>query len=253
MERTAAVFFRDQFRDARAKVLANSEDFDGVVQTLERLGRFISSGDGNGLGSLVGPLQDLAQMSPLACSVPLRQPNYHMTISTLLESVRVGRNMAIHEGALARRLAAHSVECALTFEDALEGKMKEIGEFMVRSPVEAASWHPLSFVRQAMLTGSYSYLPVRYPEGEAGTWKLISDVSLARALRSSDHQVRAHRLSMSLGDAVSQQLVKLDTPELVPIGAEVEAIASTLRSLPILVVGKDPRELIGIVTAFDLL
>ncbi|WBY02785.1 hypothetical protein PE066_04395 [Ramlibacter tataouinensis] len=254
LDQYAAVFFRDQLRAARARVLANAEDFEGVVQALERLGRFLAPGHGFGLGALADTLSGLAQNSPLARTVPQGRSDYHHEVSALLESVRVARNMAIHEGALARRLAAHSVECALIFEDALEANMKTVGNFMVRNPVEAAAWHPLSFVRQAMLTGSFSYLPVRIPGVQEGAWRLVADASLARALRGAVGQdARARMLGMSLEDAVSQNYLELETPDMAQVDTPIQEVAGKLGSVPILVMSRDGMELVGIVTAFDLL
>ncbi len=43
------VFFRDQFREARAEALRNAEDFDGLLFALERIGALLNNGDGHGL------------------------------------------------------------------------------------------------------------------------------------------------------------------------------------------------------------
>lgn len=250
MDNLATIHFRDQFRVARARVLEDAEDFDAVVRAMETLGRFLD-GRGRGLYDYRECLGAVARRSPLAVSVPTRQANYHLAFEALFDSVRIGRNMAIHEGAVARRLATHSIECALILEDALVANMTSVGDFMVRSPVVAAPWHPLSFVRQAMLTGSFSFLPVSIPEVDAGAWRLVSDVVLARALRPL--ATRNDRLAMPLREAVLHGIVGLDTPKLASADDKVEAVAADLTYVPVLVVGSSPAELLGILTAFDLL
>ena len=51
---------------------------------------------------------------------------------------------------------------------------------MVRSPVTAEPWQPLSFVRQLMLTNSFSILPVLMPDG----WRVVTDAQVAAYLRA---------------------------------------------------------------------
>ena len=112
---------------------------------------------------------------------------------------------------LARHLSNHALECALVLEDALMSNMTTAGECMVRGPTSAAPWQPLSFVRQIRLTNSLSYLPVR-TEGAHGTaWHLVSDVSLAKALR--DVGGRDAKLAMTLSDAVSTERSSCTEPE----------------------------------------
>jgi len=47
--------------------------------------------------------------------------------------------------------------------------------------------------------------------------------------------------------------IRLDTPRCVPPEHRIADIVSSLSTIPILVIGDRPDELMGIVTAFDLL
>lgn len=129
--------------------------------------------------------------------------------------------------------------------------MTNIRDFMVRSPVIEAPWHPLSYVRQAMLTGSFSFLTVSIPEVDSGAWRLISDVALARALRAD--ATRKDRLAMPLNQAVLQGIGKLDIPRVAYADSRVEDVAADLTAVPVLVAGSSSVELLGILTAFNLL
>src|ERR1035441_1611646 len=113
----------------------------------------------------------------------------------------------MHEGAYARHLASHAVKLALILEDALcngsdkdgsnksletpfpklapEGALMKIGELMVPNPICAEIWHPLSFIRQTMLESSFSYLPVQTTADGKSAWKLVSDLELARYLKTA--------------------------------------------------------------------
>lgn len=125
------------------------------------------------------------------------------------------------------------------------------GDFMVRSPTVALPWQPLSMIRQVMLSNSYSYLPVRLNPSE--DWRLVSDVALARFLRcAKGSDERNFRMSMKLKDAVEASQVALDKPACVAVTTPIDQFLGSLGALPLLVLD-EREELIGIVTAFDLL
>lgn len=250
MEAEAAQHFRDQFREARATVLRDSEAYEAIVLVLERLGRFRQP-KANGMGRFREELQSIASGSPLARSIPERRPDFHLDFTTLYEAVREARNLAVHEGALARHLSTHALECALVLEDALMSNMTTVGEFMVRSPTTAATWQPLSFVRQIMLMNSFSYLPVQLKVAEGLEWHFVSDVSLARALR--DATTRESRLAMPLSEAVATEAIQLHSARVVSVDTTIESIINDLDEVPLLVISAQGCELLGIVTAFDLL
>ena len=250
MEAEAALHFRDQFREARATVLRDSEGYEAIVLVLERLGRFHQP-KANGLGRFRDELRIIASESPLAHSIPGRRPDFHLDFTKLYEAVREARNLAVHEGALARHLSTHALECALVLEDALMSNMTTVGEFMVRGPTTAASWQPLSFVRQIMLMNSFSYLPVQIKGADRLEWHFVSDVSLARALR--DAPTRESMLAMPLSEAVATETIKLRRAKEVSVDTTIESIIKDLDAVPLLVVSAQGSELLGIVTAFDLL
>jgi hypothetical protein len=120
---------------------------------------------------------------------------------------------------------------------------------MVRMPVCAHLWHRLSFVRQTLLANSFSFLPVNVGSLEVPEWKLVSDLATARFLRHSD---RESRLGMRLQDAVHKHDLKLETPFVCNPDMGITAVLQRCNSLPAPVLSNDNRELLGIVTPFDL-
>ena len=56
---------------------------------------------------------------------------------------------------------------------------KHVSDFMVRDPVCAHLWQPISLIRQRMLTNSFSCLPVQNEEEQ---WCLVSDLQIAMYL-----------------------------------------------------------------------
>jgi len=171
-----AKHFADEFRIARETVLRDAEDFDEVIHSVERLGSFLL-GKVDGLGGYCTLISELAYQSPLATEIPEQFPEFHLSFERLYELVKDARNDAMHQGASARRLAEHSVQLSLVLEDALRRgyEMEKVGEFMVRGPICAEIWHPISFIRQSMLTNAFSYLPVKKDD----VWFLVADLDVA--------------------------------------------------------------------------
>ncbi|MCI0433191.1 MAG: hypothetical protein L0271_06005 [Gemmatimonadetes bacterium] len=100
-------------------------------------------------------LNRIANESPLAAEIPGRYPDDLESFAVLLESTRLGRNRAVHEGAHARNVALHAVQVALVLEDAMQTPMNLARHFMVRSPMRAEPWEPIALVRQKMLANAF--------------------------------------------------------------------------------------------------
>jgi hypothetical protein len=105
-------------------------------------------------------ISQVARLSALADEVRLKWPDFHSNFDDLYDQIREARNSAFHEGAFARHLTSHAVLISIILEAALMDGRNRIGDYMVRMPVCACMWHPLSFIRQTMLANSFSYLPV---------------------------------------------------------------------------------------------
>lgn len=125
---------------------------------------------------------------------------------------------------------------------------------MVNKPICAELWQPLSFIRQTMLENSFSYLPVRIIEELTTTWSVVSDVEVARYVRTvKGKEHRENRLLIPLAEAIRQGNFDLNERTLCHPEDSVRAAIQNSMGLPILVVRKDSSDLVGIVTAFDLL
>jgi CBS domain-containing protein len=249
-------FFRDAFREARAVAHKDAEGFDQIVHVLERLGTFLRRGGigkvhgGLGLGASLRAANHFAGQSPLADDLALARPDFHQTFGVLYEQVRDGRNHAVHEGAIARHLTGDAIILALILEDALMADSKTIGDYMIRLPVRAELWQPLSFIRQIMLVNSFSHLPV-YRDNGSGGWQLVSDGAVARFTRVTDRKERLRRLALTLDEACRAGLVLVQGPVCSPNTTIEEALAKN-SDLPILVTSGEDN-LLGLLTPFDLL
>jgi len=233
-------------RGARAKALADAEGFDAILFTLEGLGQFLCGEACKGLGDYEPALRWLA-CRPSADPLAIACVNGRFT--TLFSMVRRVRNDAMHQGAIARNATTLCVELSLMLEDGLLAEASTLGDYMITSPIEAKMFESIGAIRRTMLMNSFSFLPVRMSDG---VWKLVSDAALARYLRGLSNTERMKALAKSL--QASETIELLDV-QLRPAEASIESILAELDSRPVLVVrdvnGKP--ELVGLVTAFDLL
>lgn len=252
METEKAIYFREQFRQAREAAQRDAENFGPIVFTLERIGAFLRGGRGNGMWALKEQLVELAHKSPLT-EIGESHRSYHVPFPILFELVRRERNSAMHEGVFARHLTQHAIQMSITLEDALAQyiPMNHVSNFMVRNLISAETWQPLSFIRQSMLANSFSYLPVK--RGNGGQWSLVSDLAIAGYLQS---EYRRRRLAQTLAEAIDGGLVMSDA-QTIPADMDVNTVLARMTREPsghvLLVTDPSNQHLLGLVTPFDLL
>jgi CBS-domain-containing membrane protein len=153
------------------------------------------------------------------------------------------------QGAFARRLTGHAIELSLILEDALRRSLDSpvVSDYMVRNPICADLWQPISFIRQQMLANSFSFLPVNTAQG----WCLISDVQIATYLGTVT-STRKVRLAQSLTESgLKLKLAKL-CAENTPLEEALRLLEDDQKPLLVHPDGNS-RSIVGIVTPFDLL
>ena len=251
MDREVALHFRDQLRAARASALRDAEAFQEIVLVLERMGTFLSPGITN-LGKKLLAIKSQATRSPMAEAEPTALPHFHQQFDVKCTIVREARNAAVHEGAVARHLTANAVELSLVLEEGIMSELRQVSDFMVRNPVCAYMWQPLSFIRQTMLVNSFSYLPVQVEKQGNTGWRLISDFRLAQCLRKNG-KVVTDGLVQRLEDAVRSGQIELHPAKICGPQDKIETVLPTADGFPTLVLFPDSNELLGILTPFDLL
>jgi hypothetical protein len=249
MDRSAIVIFSDELREARENALRDSEAFDGIVHVVERLGSFLR-GKITHLGDYKEKIQETAIGSALAEEIPGQRPDLHVPFSLLYKLVREARNDALHQGAFARRLTGHAIELSLVLEDALRRSLESpvVGDYMVRGPICAEPWQPISFIRQRMLANSFSFLPVK----SGAEWCLVSDVEIVTYLGTNTkerNQRLAHRLDTT---GIQLRPAKRCAVDL-PLETALRMMAGEQRPLLVCGTEEDSQALVGIVTPFDLL
>lgn len=254
LKKEACIAYRDDLRNARAMAVSDAEGFQEILFAIERLGTAVLGKTGT-LGSYQTPLQEIAKNSPLAFTVPAKFRYTYTPFNTLYAMVNKARNDAMHQGAYARHLTSHAIELSLVLEDALMCDCNDIEDYMVKTVIQAELWQSLAYLRQQMLSNSFSYLPLWE---EAKGWQLVSDHSLAIALRSGPLK-REDCLGLTLKEAIDQAVI---APLPAKSKIKGDGILSVLKgmseasmsNIPILITHpKDLKILLGIVTAFDLM
>ena len=126
-----------------------------------------------------------------------------------------------------------------------------VSQFMVRNVVDAKTWHPVSYIRQQMLTHAFSYLPILHSDG----WKLVPEYSVARLLRSApSNNERKRRLATTISSTIAENNLELLVADIVHPETPIAKVLPVIHERPVLVVErKYPDALAGLLTASDIL
>lgn len=254
MNKLADLYFRDQFRLSRAVAFRDGEAFQVILLCLERLG-LVLSGEPRGLFGYQRNIEEVARRSPLADFIPGKHKNWHIPFSELYRHVREARNEAIHEGAVARHLTEYALKLLLVLEDAIMVNKTKIRDFMVRDPVTASPWQPISFVREQMLTNGFSFVPI-YLFAESGSyWGLISEYAIAKYLRNdTNSNERKKRLATTVNQAIDSNELEIIRAAIYSPSDSIYDVLPKLKNIAILLHdASHPDKLLGIVTAFDFM
>ena len=261
MDKKVALHFRDEFKKARDSALKDAEGYQQILFVLERMGSYLLKKKGD-LGKYKCCISKLVEQN---CPSFLKPSNdYHIKFDRLYEMVRNGRNDALHQGAVARIMTSHSVQLSMLIEDTLMAVAmpEKISEYMVKNPVCAHEWQPISFIRQIMLENSFSHIPF-YRE-EQKEWHVISDLDVAKIHQKEklDEKDRAKWLMGTLKCWIKSQKI---TPREAKVVSPDKPVCEVLKCVddkewPVLVKRCnckekrcDCRELLGIVTPYDLM
>ena len=245
-KREAFVKYRDEIRKARHAVTEEGAGYEVIVQAVERLGAYLWNPKKKGFGDLGKYKEALKDL-------------FFTDFDQVYERVRIGRNAGVHQGAEARPLVQNAVELAIMLEYALreKSKMNKAREIMASPVVRTYTWEPVAQARQKMLAESYSALPLwrKGCEGGVGDWSVITADAIVEWLQEApDKTCRTEREKMQLVEAIGNGK-GLKTTKACTTGPEEEI------KLPkdgwcggvLLVTNGEQRDLIGVVTAFDLL
>ena len=213
ISREKAIYFRNKLRAARDAALRDSEGYQQVLFAVEQLGQQYWGTDNKGkltkntlsklksdFASFVGSFHPFAG-----------KPDWDSRFCERYDTVKKGRDDAMHVGAVARILTDCCVKLAITLEDALMGNIAEprIRDYMVSNPVRTYGWQRIALIRQTMLASSFSYLPFCKEDGQ---WYMVSADAICQYLLSANNDDRRkYRLARTLCEAEDDSECRLTT------------------------------------------
>jgi CBS domain-containing protein len=177
-------YFNEEFKKAITSDQRDAEGFQEILFAIEKLGITLS-GKVVGLGEYKNYIEAFVEKAPLARSIKADLAHWHLPFSELHDLVRDARNDAFHSGSIARHITSNAIQLALILEDALMSNAKFVREFMVKSPVCAYTWQPVSLARQLMLANNFTFLPITDDTGPQSAWRLLADYNLVIYLRKA--------------------------------------------------------------------
>jgi hypothetical protein len=129
------------------------------------------------------------------------------------------------------------------------------GDFMVRNPVCAALWQPLSFIRQTMLASSFSCLPVNTGTETEPVWQLVSDRAVAHYLILRSNGVSPRDLLVRTLDEARKgdDKIVLLPADTCLASDPVKSVLEVWKGDAVMVTREKTKELLGILTPYDLL
>ena len=232
----------EALRQARGRVLQGSSDFLDIVQVIETFGK--EHWKKKHLACINRELVKLINAWNTGGSCE--------EVCRLLDAMREGRNEAVHEGTLGRRLARDCVRVSIMVEEALrrEAEMKAVSDHMVETIVYARMWQTLRTIRRAMMENEFTHLPF---ENE-GQWYTVCAEALCvyRDQRCGDKEIWSQTLRVALESKDKPLAVR--NAVLVDLSQDIHEATMRLKGQGMLLVrGKCDKGIVGVLTAFDLL
>ena len=233
----------EALRQARGRVLQGSSNFLDIVQVIERFGK--EHWEKKYLKCINKKLAKLIDAWNTGGSPE--------EVRRLLDAMREGRNEAVHEGTLGRRLARNCVRVSIMVEEALrkEAEMKAVSDHMVETIVHARMWQTLRTIRRTMMENEFTHLPF---ENE-GQWYTVCAKALC-VYRDQHRDEGKEVWSQTLRDAVEKTDKRLAVRNavLVDLSQDIHEATMQLEGQGMLLVrGNCDKGVVGLLTAFDLL
>ena len=248
---------RRKLAEARAAVQKDAEAWIRIALAIEGLAAWLKPNGGGGLASALTTIRStLFSDNEWTSAGPQGGPSPEV----LGERLRLARNAQVHEGALARSTAGPAIALSLI----IEGKLMEkdgqgagtIEAWMVPKPQIAEGYETLSEIRSRMVSEGFSYLP--WWNSRRGRWKVVRDVDLIEALAGPGAKATTLEEAAGGPDGCLRTFRPVEFERNTSLDEARKALLQN-EGLPLLVVSStrpkngDPRQVLGILTAHDLL
>ena len=253
LPREQARSLRRDLKTAVTGFASGTGDLAGLFNQIERIAQYVKGSPHVDLAKAKGALKSFVAQSTSARPCETGLPG--VSFDLLYEEVRKARNDLAHTGteaALAsRNVGALAVVLMGALAMAAQGKNGlTVEDAMVSNPTCAQAWQTLADVRRTMLVNDYSALPIS--DGScASHWRCVDAKRLAAYLLDPKDRKEREKMELSAALTCDTPLLTLDAPAVPPC----TLVKCAMEELPAIVVRQvsDKPEIVGIVTAFDLL
>ena len=167
--------------------------------------------------------------------------------------MREGRNEAVHEGTLGRRLARDCVRVSIMAEEALrmEAELSVVRDHMVETIVHARLWQTLRTIRRTMMENEFTHLPF---ENERRWYTVDAEALCVYRAQHCDEGKDVWSRTLRCAKERTDKPLEVRDAELVDLSQDIHEATQRLEGQGMLLVrGKCDEEIVGVLTAFDLL
>ena len=258
LSKDAARGLRGDLKAAQTGFANGRGSVEAVLHEIERIAKYVSGKPDIPLGRARKAMKRLVRQYAPAQLCDTGLPG--VCWDDLYSGVVNGRNDLAHTGTEAALVGARVATLATVLLVALTALAKtnrvaRVKDVMVSNPICAHGWQTLADLRRTMLVNDYSALPLSRGANGDGRWGCVraEEVAalLAREEGGAPSRVLAEVLSVGCDSSMSVYLatvVQEETPLSTLLGEAVPllpvVVTRPVAGLP---------ELVGIVTAFDLL
>ena len=254
---SAARELRRDLKDALTAFASGRGSVESLLHQIERIARYVTGKPDVALGRARKRMKRLVR-----CFAPALIDNTGLPgvrWDDLYSAVVEGRNDLAHTGTEAAlvgvRVATLATVLLAALAEVAKGKsVVEVKDIMVSNPVFAHGWQTLADLRRTMLVNDFSVLPLNYGEAKGCQWRCVRAEELASFLAKN-----RKALGCTLTDVLDGKCGdRMCVPPACIVHENTERgklLGQNARRLPV-VVGRKVREryeIVGIVTAFDLL
>ena len=257
----AARSLRTDLNVAMTKVASGRDGVASLLHQVERVARYANGDPHASLGKARGAMRTLIG---LFAGHALQDAGIGgMKWERLYDLVRDARNDIAHTGTEAVLAETRTMALAGVLLEALlgvagEDNVTRLAEVMVANPVCVHRWQTVADVRRTMLATDYTELPLAAGAAD-GRWLTVTAEGLSKYL-GPDRKDRKDRMGKTVQEAIDEEqrplpLCRHRTASAETPVSDVWEGASEGPSLPVMVTRErtGDAELVGMVTAFDLL
>ena len=247
--------FRQQLRQARAAVQAQAEAYTGILETVEKLGKYLQVCAGKAPALGLGGVKETLREALFKCPKTGKDCAKWQEVEELYDRLAQTRNISVHEGAMSRSAGKHATTLALVLEErlmVLDSKRRKVGAWMVRDPHIAQLWYTVSEIRNTLATHGYTALPMK---DQDGGWRLILDTDVAEYVWCNGKKAPHRTLKEALNGWPGGLPPKAETLDATNHIKDALATNALKQGRPLLVTEQraGEKQVVGVLTAHDLL